>query len=366
LIDLDAPKPDELEISLFGPGYGESVALHLGGGRWMIVDSCVDAESGRAAVLTYLEQIGVNCATQVALVLATHWHDDHVRGLSEVVQTCEKSRFLCSAALQNGEFLALTQSAVLGAERTTSGVREFARVLEILRERKRAGHLQSGPLFASENMIVEEADLCDVRALSPSSAAIERAMAGIAGMLPEQRRPHLRVAAPSPNEGSVALWVKGASGAALLAADVECQATDDRGWGAIFALSPARSGKAGLVKVPHHGSENAHDDRMWRDLLADNPSAMLTPWSRGARILPSDSDRGRIIRLAPAAVLVGHRGPRPKRYEPAVERTLKEVTQSRHIALGRVGHARARCGPSDGGSWRVVPIAESVLLSDAA
>jgi hypothetical protein len=54
-VDIDLPNADELEISLFGPGYGESLALHLGNGQWMIVDSCVDSSSRRAAALGYLD-----------------------------------------------------------------------------------------------------------------------------------------------------------------------------------------------------------------------------------------------------------------------------------------------------------------------
>jgi len=33
-------RPDELEVSVFGPGYGESLAIHLGLGSWIIIDSC--------------------------------------------------------------------------------------------------------------------------------------------------------------------------------------------------------------------------------------------------------------------------------------------------------------------------------------
>jgi hypothetical protein len=332
----------------------------------MIVDSCVDPESGRAAVLDYLEAIGVDLAQDVEIVLATHWHDDHVRGLSEVVEACEGSRFLCSSALQCGEFLELTQSNVLGAERTTSGVREFARILEVLRERKGAGLMNVGPAFVLENTIVKRSAHCSITALSPSSAAIERAMSAIASMLPEQRRPHLRVSAPSKNEGSIALWLSGPAGRALLAADVEREAADDRGWGAVLALSPAATGQAGLVKVSHHGSETGHDERIWDELLEVEPQAFLTPWSRGARSLPTAEDRERIAALSPEAVQVGRTASKPKRYDSAVERVLKEVTKSRQAAIGRVGHARARCRPSDDGGWKVEQIAEAFLLSDAA
>lgn len=365
-MDQAPPDPDELEISVFGPGYGESLVLHLGDGRWMVVDSCLDPESGRAATLDYLERIGVDPARDVAMVLATHWHDDHVRGLGEVAEVCRGARFLCSSALHSDEFLALTQSNVLGAERTTSGVREFARILEVLKERKGAGHTNAGPAFVLENTIVDRSSHCEVTALSPSSAAIERAMSAIASMLPEQRRPHLRIGAPSKNEGSVALWVSGRAGRALLAADVEREAADDRGWGAVLALSPATSGRAGILKVPHHGSESGHDQRIWDELLEADPQAFLTPWSRGSRSLPTTEDRDRIAALAPDAVQVGRATGKPKRYDTAVERVLKEVSKSRRTAIGRMGHARARRKPSDEGSWRVDLLTHSCLLSEAA
>jgi Metallo-beta-lactamase superfamily len=366
-LDLRPPDPEELEVSLFGPGYGESLVLHLGGGRWMIVDSCIDPTSGRAAALDYLDALRIDCATDVAIVLATHWHDDHVRGIAAVVEACEGARFLCSTAVRGSEFLTLTQSTVLGADRTTSGIREFASVLEIVRSRRAAGRHDAGPDLVLANKVIDESPFCEVRALSPSSASLERAMAAIAAMLPEPLRPHLRVAAPSSNEGSIALWVRGSCGQALLAADIERQATDDRGWGAILALRPAASsGPAGLVKVPHHGSESGHDQRMWDDLLQPQPAAILTPWSRGARSLPTEEDRRRLVRLAPDAILVGQSAGKPARYDRAVERTLKEVTQTRRRAIGRTGHARARCGPADSGAWRVQLINHAHRLSAAA
>jgi beta-lactamase superfamily II metal-dependent hydrolase len=363
---LRAPEADELEISLFGPGYGESVVIHLGLGRWMVVDSCIDPSTKRAAALVYLEAIGVDCATDVKFVLATHWHDDHIRGLGEIVAVCEGARFICSTALQNRDFLVLTQSEVLGAERTTSGVREFASILEILRDRKHTGNSQCGPAFAVENVLIDQTETCEIKALSPSSAAVQRAMASIASLLPERRRPHLRVAAPSANEGSVALWLKGAYASALLGADLEAASSDDRGWGAVLQLKPAASGAAGLFKVAHHGSITGHDQRVWDHLLEKDPRALLTPWSRGGEHLPTDADRARILSLSSSATLVGRPSAKPKRYDAAVERVLREVAQSRQAAVGRLGHTRARSSLADRGSWRLDRIANSTPLSEAA
>ena len=35
---LEAPAAGELEVSLFGPGFGEALALHIGAGKWILVD----------------------------------------------------------------------------------------------------------------------------------------------------------------------------------------------------------------------------------------------------------------------------------------------------------------------------------------
>ena len=352
---LGVPQPEELEISLFGPGYGECIVLHLGDGRWMIVDSCVDARSGRPAALDYLEAIGVDPAAQVAVILATHWHDDHVRGLADVLRACERARFMCSNAFHADEFLTLIESQAIGTARLSPGAREFADVLSVLRERRSAGSVVDGAKrFVLEGALVHRSPRCEVLALSPSSASVEHAVKAIARLLPSHLQPHLRVPAPKQNAASVALWVNGISGTALLGADLEWHENDDRGWGAVLALAP--EGIAGLVKVPHHGGASAHDERMWSVLLAPEPAAMLTPWRRGGRELPTDEDRHRICGLTPDAVIAGRASSKPRRYETAVERTLNEVAASRRTVGDRVGHVRARCAPVDAGGWRVEAI----------
>ena len=50
-IKVDPPSPDELEISLFGPGRGECVVVHLGNNDWLVVDSCLDNTSSQPVAL---------------------------------------------------------------------------------------------------------------------------------------------------------------------------------------------------------------------------------------------------------------------------------------------------------------------------
>jgi len=50
----------------------------------MVVDSCLD-EHDSPVSLAYLKKLGIDAAKQVLIVVASHWHDDHVHGLSAVV-----------------------------------------------------------------------------------------------------------------------------------------------------------------------------------------------------------------------------------------------------------------------------------------
>src|SRR5690348_11162620 len=91
---LVPPRVDQVEVSLFGPGFGEAIALHLGNGSWFLIDSC--QQSSQPAPLSYLERIGVDIRSAVIGVLATHWHTDHVLGISRLFHAASNARFFCS------------------------------------------------------------------------------------------------------------------------------------------------------------------------------------------------------------------------------------------------------------------------------
>lgn len=68
---LNFPNRDELEVSIFGPGYGESIVIHFSDGQWMIVDSCLDPDSVLPVPLSYLMQLNVDVDKAVKLVVAS-------------------------------------------------------------------------------------------------------------------------------------------------------------------------------------------------------------------------------------------------------------------------------------------------------
>ena len=155
------PDSDEFEFTLIGPGYGESIILHLGGGVWVLVDSNVDKD-GNPGSLQYLESIGYDPAQSVALIVATHWHDDHIRGMEKMVKVCSNAKFCCTNALCNNELLA-TISALESRHLSVvgSGAQEIHRVFSWLLN-------QSSKLtFANANRRLFAQDKCEIWSFSP-------------------------------------------------------------------------------------------------------------------------------------------------------------------------------------------------------
>ena len=106
-IQFAPPRCDELEISLFGPGIGECLVIHVGDNQWIIVDSCIDSSTKEPAPLGYLKQLGINPFDNVKLFIITHWHSDHIRGASEIAKKCAGATICFSEALLQEEFLTL-------------------------------------------------------------------------------------------------------------------------------------------------------------------------------------------------------------------------------------------------------------------
>lgn len=339
------PGRDDLEITLFGPGYGESLVLHVGDGVWVLVDSCVGTD-GNPVALRYLQRVGVDPATDVALVVATHWHDDHIRGMAQQVAACSNAEFCCAAALCQKEFLTTVGTLEGGSASTLgSGLREIHHVISHL------ASTESPPTHALANRRIFHRDACGIWALSPTDAVFGRFLVTIGALLPDPPRPRRRLPALSPNDVAVALWVQVADVAVLLGSDLE-----RRGWTDILQSRARPSGTASVFKVPHHGAEDADEPGVWRQLLSAQPIATLTPWSRGAGTLPKPQDVNRILSRTTHAYITAQpasASQASRRRPSVVERTLRRApVKLRRVALSP-GGVRLRRRLATGASWRV-------------
>lgn len=352
LTDWDLPPADdEIEVAVFGPGKGEALLVHLGGGAWMAIDSCVD-DDGNAAALAHLTRLGVN-PDQVVLIVASHWHDDHIGGLAQLVAAASNAQFVCSQALQHDEFLTLVSS---GDQRPmlegTSGVHEFARILETLAT---AG---ATPARAgSDRRLLQRAKPvpCEVWSLSPSDTAISKMFEMVGHLLEDQRVPERRaIPRPKRNPAATVVSVRVGQVSLLFGADLECSTDPTEGWTAIIDSGGRPPQPADLFKVAHHGSANAHDDRIWTEMLVDDPTAVLTPYTSGKTPLPRATDVARLVALTPEVWITRMPGTAGKlKRNWTVEKTIESATRWIRKADGDAGSVRLRRMADGSGGWSV-------------
>jgi beta-lactamase superfamily II metal-dependent hydrolase len=80
----------QLYVFVFGPGYGESVAVRVPPHDWLVIDSCRIAK--QAAALHVLRRYGGN----LTVLLLTHRHKDHYRGFVDLIGQGEWGRIGCN------------------------------------------------------------------------------------------------------------------------------------------------------------------------------------------------------------------------------------------------------------------------------
>lgn len=290
--DLLAPSDDELEVTFLGPGFGESILIHLGHGVWVAVDSSINASTGSSQVLDYLATIGVS-PNSLQIIVATHWHDDHIRGLSQLIEAAPEASFVCSAAVHSKEFYTLIASARRSMTIASPGIAEMARILELLEARHDNNNLlQKTPIWAKENVLLYDQTVGSaavrLHTLSPSDWSMTRAWQSLGRLMPRPMEPKRVLPAPQSNEASVALWVVVDDICILLGADLEETASPAGGWKKVVA-NPLRGGTASVFKIPHHGSKNGFNKDVWRTMLVPEPIAAIVPFRNGNVVLPTQS-----------------------------------------------------------------------------
>lgn len=355
---IDPPAYGDVEVSLFGPGKGECTAMHLGAGRWLIVDSCRDqvTEGGTRppVALTYLADMSVDVATQVVLIVATHVHDDHFDGIAEIFQACASARFITSHAATSSEFFAAIradEAVLLGDPRLRqSAYEEYRQVFQLGRDRS-TGQAVSVMTRAEQGKVLLDLPQIDataeqpavgrvqVTALSPSDEAVIRANAKLAQSWPQQGRQR-RVAPVDPNECAIALRVQVGDVSVLLGADLP-NGPARCGWLAVLATAGGL--KSSLIKVPHHGSPTSDHPGVWTELVNENPVALIAPYRPGTTPRPTKADQQRILALTPHVYQTAKtQTPKPnrdfRRTIDAISSLAKKVT----APWGRPGRVTAR------------------------
>jgi beta-lactamase superfamily II metal-dependent hydrolase len=348
----DPPLSNEIEVSVFGRGFGESVLVHVGDGLWILVDSLLD-QDGTSAPIRYLTDLAVDISKGLRLILATHWHDDHIGGISAAYRDAPDAVLAMPQAMSALEMKAFIRDAARGgSEKISSGVSELQAIATIRHDEGR----EPFRLAKANNVLLRENALSHghsvaIEAVSPHDEDVQAFVATLASS--PQVRPGQRVMPFEQNDVSVALWISVGPHRLLLGADLENSANVNRGWQAVLNSPAPLTGRASFIKIPHHGSANAHHQPVWNTLLEDQPLAAMTTWNRG-RKLPTLPDAKRILALTPRAFVTSSFDRRAARRAVAVERTLGDAGITIRAKQPLAGHIRCRRDLSAASpDWRV-------------
>jgi Metallo-beta-lactamase superfamily len=284
---LNRPEANELEVTLLGRGVGECVVLHLLDNVWLIIDSFVDSGARLPAAQVYLDSLGVE-PEAIKTIVVTHFHTDHYRGVDRLHDYYSSARLMVTEALRADQFLALygddDEPPILGVLPGTIK-RAYDRIIGDHTRGLR--HLKIGQQVHADANVT-------VLALSPTDAAVLQSNREIALTMGTRSRAAVTSSLRDDNRCSVVLHVNAGGVCALLGADLVADAAA-YGWAAVLD-EPNHSAlaRADLVKVPHHGSHNAHDDVMWSNLVRRDPMLTVAPyWPSG---LPTAEDIRRLAR----------------------------------------------------------------------
>ena len=220
MIDRKAPLATELEVSVFGRGFGKSLLIHIGDAQWILINSLTDGD-GVPSPLRYLSEINVDPKVALRLILATHWHDDHIEGLGRIYRAAPNATLAMPQAMNKAEVRAfVNRVAVGGSARISSGVQELNNIAIIQKDTGRAAIR----LAKANTVLLREAGMShghtvDVEAVSPSDTDVHAFVTSLATMPLTQSGQ--RVMPFSQNDVSVALWISVGSHRLLLGADLE-------------------------------------------------------------------------------------------------------------------------------------------------
>ncbi len=296
------PQKDELEVTLFGKGVGESILIHFGDSRYAIIDSFRNPGSKKPIALEYLELINVPI-NNIELVVATHWHKDHIEGLYDILkQLKNNTKFVTYNIIQEELFNTFINSGISSDLLTNkfSTSLEFSNILNMIDQKK------VDIVFASNNKVIHKVLASSMShkkdvtfySLSPQDKEIYDYIKSL--NLPKEEDSFTILT--DDNLISIVIWLEIGKNIILFGGDLLEKSNEDSGWNAILK-NHILSGKADLFKVPHHGSISSHNEKVWTNLLEDKPVSILTKFNISS--LPKKQDIKRLMKKSKKVYVAG-------------------------------------------------------------
>jgi beta-lactamase superfamily II metal-dependent hydrolase len=285
--------PGELSIFLLGPGIGESMLLVLPDGAVILID-CFQLGAA-VPPLNLLTHLGL---TQIDLLVVTHPDQDHVGGLTGLLDSAIDVKSAWTYPHLN-----LLRDLVAAWGGSAPSLQALDRAWERLDaladvNRRFDISLNSRPWVSPSGRFT-------LTPVAPIPSDLVDAQRQISGLLTRDAKGQVQVdqkladrlqgkqLGDHPNLLSIALAAAGDGARLLLSGDVEAPQKPNRGWSGILKVLGDQSRldlltDVHLVKVAHHGSIGAWHEPTWSRLTQSGPVdvALITPFSRSK--LPDD------------------------------------------------------------------------------
>ena len=361
---IGPPKPSEIEVCVFGPQYGECIVVHLGNGHWIVVaNSCIFGDTGTPTAFAYFDALKIDPSAAIKVIVATHWHDDHYKGLSKVIEAAPDAKICIPIALTRLEFLKFARrmeknKSVVGQVKLD----EFSATIDAIRDRNQRGLVNFAFADVRKQLYSVPADQsghglpCEVAALSPSEGDIFNFLGRVARLTPQGRTTKRSISSTEPNEVSIVTLVKIGDSEILLAGDLENSGRHNSGLEGIVAnhrTMPFGNG-ASLYKVGHHRSETAYNLDIWNELLTKDPHSVLTPWRKGGGRLPTREGVKAIVQHSTEAFITAADARAPARKRPlAVVSQLRSSNMRLRSLTPPFGAVRFRMPDCATGKWNI-------------
>jgi hypothetical protein len=277
-----------IHIFVAGPGVGEGIAVALPGTGWLLVDGC--EVRGRSILLELVQRFR-RTDDALELLVLSHPHEDHARGLAKSIEALEPRAIMLTGKDPLGpHILACARSWLTGLEHTHTAEELRRRgVFSALKAVEAWESRHPGGLVCGLDGVTRQWGRVRLHTRAPTAGAhlnrvLDEFVSG--------RRTFV-------NEASLVLELEYGKARIVLGGDLPRNrhgiAPVPTGWDHVMADHPHLGGHS-MLKIPHHGSEASFEDRLMSPASPDTTrSWVLTPFDSSR--LPRAFDATGIPRL---------------------------------------------------------------------
>ncbi len=296
------PDPDEIEIHLFGRGYGEALAIHFGAGEWMAVNLTLTL-SGVPWIFEYFRALGIG-RNQIRDLIVTHWHTDHIRGAAEILShAAPDARLILSSGGQSAEFMRMVaRCSGSRLDAAKAAAFEMHELFQIIRRRKKKS-LPRNMRFVGRDSVLQSCSTTPARLtfLAPSEFDCAAALSYFGSKEASTREQPFPYIGFPENHASIVLLLELGENVIFLGGDRENHSDQERGWTIVLAskasLAPAK--QASVFKISHHGSVTGYCAELWPDHLAADCINIVSAYTKLVRPIPNSEMLNRYKRHSP-------------------------------------------------------------------